>query len=90
MKLKNSDIEARTDNGRFGAMAALAPQQQQCKLESYYPAETLVKPPLRQAAGTLHAMADSVPKGQNLTKRTIFHKVISKKFALYSVQSLRN
>ena len=42
-------------NGRFGAMAALAPQQRQCKLGSYYPAETLVKPPLRQAAGTLEA-----------------------------------
>ena len=40
-------------NGRFGAMAALAPQQRQCELGSYYPAGTLVKPPLRQAAGTL-------------------------------------
>ena len=29
------------DNGRFGAMAALAPQQRQCELESYYPAGTL-------------------------------------------------
>ena len=42
-------------NGRFGAMAALAPQQRQCELRSYYPAGTLVKPPLRQAAGTLGA-----------------------------------
>ena len=40
-------------NGRFGAMAALAPQKRQCELGSYYPAATLVKPPLRQAAGTL-------------------------------------
>jgi len=40
-------------NGRFGAMAALAPQQRQCELGSYYPAGTLVKPPLRQAAWTL-------------------------------------
>ena len=47
-------------NGRFGAMAALAPQQRQCELGSYYPAATLVKPPLRQAAGTLAAIsADS-------------------------------
>jgi len=44
-----------TDNGRFGAMAALAPQQRQCELGSYYPAGALVKPPLRQAAGTLSA-----------------------------------
>ena len=43
-------------NGRFGTMAALAPQQRQCELESYYPAGTLVKPPLRQAAGTLWAI----------------------------------
>ena len=40
-------------NGRFGAMAALAPQKRQCERGSYYPAGTLVKPPLRQAAGTL-------------------------------------
>ena len=44
-------------NGRFGAMAALLPQQRQCELGSYYPAGTLVKPPLRQAAGTLGASA---------------------------------
>ena len=37
-------------------MAALAPQQRQCELGSYYPAGALVKPPLRQAAGTLVAM----------------------------------
>ena len=43
-------------NGRFGAMAALAPQQRQCELGSYYPAGTLVKPPLRQAARTLAAI----------------------------------
>jgi hypothetical protein len=32
-------------------MAALAPQKRQCELESFYPAGTLVKPPLPQAAG---------------------------------------
>ena len=37
------------DNGRFGKIAALAPQKQQWELGSYYPAGTLVKPPLRQA-----------------------------------------
>ena len=44
-----------------GAMAALAPQQRQCELESYYPAGTLVKPPLcGQAAGTLSVSNDNV------------------------------
>ena len=42
-------------NWRFGAMAAVAPQQRQCEFGNYYPAGTLVKPPLRQAAGTLYA-----------------------------------
>ena len=46
-------------NGRFGAMAALAPQKRQCELESYYPAATLVKPPLRQAARTLYATRET-------------------------------
>ena len=40
-------------------MSAVAPQQRQCELGSYYPAGTLVKPPLRQAAGTLEAMRAS-------------------------------
>ena len=33
-------------------MAALAPQQRQCKLGSFYPAGVLVKPPLRKATRT--------------------------------------
>ena len=41
------------DNRRFGAMATVTPQKRQCEFGSYYPAGTLVKPPLRQAAGTL-------------------------------------
>jgi len=36
-------------------MAALLPQKRQCELGNYYPAGTLVKPPPRKAAGTLHA-----------------------------------
>ena len=42
-------------NGRFGKIAALTPQKRQCEFGSYYPAGTLVKPPPRQAAGTLGA-----------------------------------
>ena len=30
-------------NGRFGVMAAVLPQTRQCKFESLYPAESLVK-----------------------------------------------
>jgi len=30
-------------NGRFGAMAAVAPQQRQCELGSYYPAGASVE-----------------------------------------------
>jgi hypothetical protein len=40
-------------NGRFGEIAALAPQKRQCEFGSYYPARTFVKPLPRQAAGTL-------------------------------------
>ena len=42
-------------NGRFGKIAALAPQQRQCEFGSYYLARTFVKPLPRQAAGTLGA-----------------------------------
>ena len=47
-------------NGRFGKIAALAPQKRQCEFGSYYPAQTFVKPLPRQAAGTLEAMRGSV------------------------------
>ena len=42
-------------NGRFGEIAALAPQKRQCEFGSYYPAGTLVKPLPRKAAWTLWA-----------------------------------
>jgi hypothetical protein len=61
-------------NGRFGAMAALAPQQRQCELGSYYPAGTLVKPPLRQAAGTLNET-----RGQHYRNRKVLRKPINNK-----------
>jgi len=41
-------------------MAAVTPQTILCEIERYYPAETLVKPPPRKAAGTLQAMAGHV------------------------------
>ena len=50
---------ARTANGRFGKIAALAPQKRQCELGSYYPAGTLVKPLPRQADGLLCASSES-------------------------------
>ena len=46
-------------NGRFGEMAALAPQKRQCELGSYYPAGSSVKPPPRKAAWTLCAIGES-------------------------------
>ena len=57
------------DNGRFGVMAALAPQQRQCELGSYYPAGTLVKPPLRQAARYRLAADSTVRLGNERTER---------------------
>ena len=42
-------------NGRFGKIAAVAPQKRQCEFGSYYPARTLVKPLPRQAASPLGA-----------------------------------
>ena len=56
-------------NGRFGAMAAVAPQKRQCELGSYYPAGALVKPPLRQAAGTLHASGGDSAAGKEVVKK---------------------
>ena len=62
-------------NGRFGAMAALAPRKRQCELGSYYPAGTLVKPPLRQAAGTLCAMRRTVSNEHDEIKVENLYKV---------------
>ena len=42
-------------NGRFGAMAAVARRQFCGNLYVIIPQEVQWKPPLRQAAGTLHA-----------------------------------
>ena len=49
------DFSLPAPNKRFCEMAAVTPQQRQCEPGSYYPAGTLVKPPLRQAAWTLSA-----------------------------------
>jgi len=43
------------DNGRFGAMAAVARRQFCRNLHVILPQEVQWKPPLRQAAGTLAA-----------------------------------
>ena len=67
---RRSKWQATAANGRFGAMAALAPQQRQYEFGSYYPAGTLVKPPLRQAAGTLPAMRGRQCGGQLLVNNT--------------------
>jgi len=42
---KNNDNQRRTpaDNGRFGVMAAVAPQKRQCKIETLYPAGSVVE-----------------------------------------------
>jgi len=50
-------------NEHIGEIAVVCPQKRQCKLESYYPARTFVKPLPRQAAGTLVAIL-----GQRKTK----------------------
>ena len=59
------DNKCRTPNGRFGAMAAVARRQFCAKLNVITPQEIQCKPPLRQAAGTLLAMA-----GQRIVERT--------------------
>jgi len=44
LKRKNSSaLDATAYNGRFGKIAALAPQQRQCELGSYYPAGSFVE-----------------------------------------------
>ena len=47
-------------NGRFGASGAVARPKVCANLEVLRPSERQWKPRLRQAAGTLHAMADNV------------------------------
>ena len=52
------------DNGRFGAMAAVARRQFCAKLNVITPQEVQWKPPLRQAAGTLSASRGDSVAGQ--------------------------
>ena len=40
--LSQRRIKMPAPNGRFGVMAAVAPQKRQCKLESLYPAGSVV------------------------------------------------
>ena len=42
MKQKERAIKTPADNGRFGVMAAVPPQERQCKFGSLYPAGTAV------------------------------------------------
>ena len=44
-------------NKQFGTMAGVTPLILLCKFASFAPVRTVVSPPLRQAAGTLAAMA---------------------------------
>ena len=77
----------------FGAMAALAPQQRQCELGSYYPAGTLVKPLLRQAARTLSEYGIvQIVNQTNTPEMTISHKLSFGKFQriLNTLTYLRN
>jgi len=57
-------------NGRFGASGAVARPKVCANLEVYLPSERQWKPRLRQAAGTLHAMADRI-----LTKSTVLGEI---------------
>ena len=52
-----------TYNVRFCKIAAVTPQKRQCELGSYYPAESSVKSPHRQAAGTFDEI--TTPSLQN-------------------------
>jgi len=54
-KIKDIWIKRTSLNGRFGKIAALAPQTILCVIERLSPAGTLVKPLPRQAAWTLAA-----------------------------------
>lgn len=57
MDIKNrSWSEYTAYNGRFHASGGVRPQKRRCLIASYYPAETVVNPRLREAAGTLWAM----------------------------------
>ena len=42
MKRKERAVQATAGNGRFGVMAAVAPQKRQCKFGSLYPAGSSV------------------------------------------------
>ena len=53
-----TEMKKTSYNGRFGAMAAVARRQYCANLHVTIPQEVQWKPPLRQAAGTLPAMAE--------------------------------
>jgi len=67
IKMKKEGQATPAVNGRFGEIAALAPQKRQCELGSYYPARTFVKPLPRQAAGTL-GVSRQIRSGQRHKK----------------------
>ena len=57
--MNQNSSEKTSPNGRFGAMAAVARRQFCAKLHVITSQQVQCKPPLRQAAGTLHAMRES-------------------------------
>jgi len=61
-KDRNDSRKSTTANERFGVMAAEARRNGSANLEVCTPQEVQWKPPLRQAAITLAATLDSVPR----------------------------
>jgi hypothetical protein len=66
-KMKRKGNGSTASNERFGAMAALPRRQFCANLNVITPQEVQWKPPLRQAAGTLHASGgdSAIGKQQN-------------------------
>ena len=55
---ENNTNKTPAANEQFATSGGATPQTILYKIERYYPARTLVKPRLREAAGTLAATAD--------------------------------
>jgi len=78
-KERKREWHATAYNGRFGKMAAVAPQTILWEFARYYPAGSLVEPPPRQAAGALYASAGQHAHFEYLTPNFVFGECSLKK-----------
>ena len=90
-KKRDSMAQTPAANGRFGAMAALAPRERQCELGSYYPAGTVVVPRhcAKPLGRYLQCGESAVQKGNRFEKNVRPEKRLGKDNILKNLKNLR-